>query len=119
MPSNSILPEKVKDKYFKEITFIRKCAHSHAIKISDHCYKQMAQRNIKLFDVYASIKNGVVMEVQTYERDTKIVFQDCINKPPNFFVAVAVKNTMGLCVTAYKPDEDKWVLEPNNQWRRK
>lgn len=119
MPNNSILPAKVKEQYFKEITFIRNCAHSGHIRISDHCYEQISKRNILLRDAYNSIKSGTVMEVQNYERDTKIVFQDSSNKPPYFFVAVAVKPSMGLCVTAYLPDEKKWVLGSDNQWRRK
>ncbi len=119
MSNNSILPEPVRNKYSREISFIRKCAKSGAIRISNHCYQQMAERHIKLSDVYDSIRNGTIMEVQNLERDTKIVFQDSNNKPPDFFVAVAIKPTMGICVTAYHPDPDKWILESNNQWRRK
>jgi len=119
MPDNSILPEAIKKQYFNEINFIRKCAHTGKIKISDHFYKQISQRRILIRDVFDSIKNGVVMEIQTNERDTKILFQDCTNKPPYFFVAVAIKPTMGICVTAYPPDPSKWALGSDNQWRRK
>jgi hypothetical protein len=119
MVSNSILPDWVKQKYNKEILFIRNCASSGLIRISNHCYQQISQRNIRLSDIYESIKNGVIIEVQDYERDIKILFQDSVNNPPAFFVTVAVKPTMGLCVTAYLPDEDKWELGADNQWRRK
>lgn len=119
MPENSILPQEVKNKYSKEIAFLRKCAQSGRIKISNHCYEQVSQRHIRIGDVFDSIKKGVVIEVQSYERDTKVLFQDCTNNPPYFFVAVAIKSSMGLCVTAYLPDPDIWVLEPDNQWRRK
>ena len=118
MPENSILPEGIKNKYSREITFIRNCALSGKIKISNHCNEQISQRNIRLQDVYNSIKNGVILEVQTNERDTKILFQDCSNQPPYFFVSVAVKPSMGLCVTAYLPDSSIWHLESNTQWRR-
>ncbi|SET38496.1 protein of unknown function [Natronincola peptidivorans] len=119
MPSNSILPEPVKNKYSQEIIFIRNCAKSNQIKISDHCNRKISKRKIRLSDVYESIRNGVVMEVQDFERDVKVLFQDCANKPPNFFVAVAIKSTFGLCVTVYLPDPEKWVLESSDQWRRK
>ena len=119
MPKNSILPEAVKNRYSKEITFIRNCASSGNIKISNHCNEQISQRNIRLQDVYNSIKNGVILEIQTNERDTKILFQDCANQPPYFFVTVAVKPSMGVCVTAYLPDANIWHLESNTQWRRK
>ena len=119
MPKNTILPEEVINRYSMEIAFIRKCAQAGLIKISNHCNEQISQRNIQLKDVYNSIKNGVIMEVQNLERDTKIVFQDCSNKPPYFFVAVAVKPSMGIGVTAYLPDPNKWYLESDTQWRRK
>jgi hypothetical protein len=119
MPNNSILPETVKNKYSREIEFVRKCARSGDIIISDHCNKQMSQRNIRLKDVYNSIKNGVILEIQTNERDTKILFQDCSNQPPYFFVAVAIKPSMGICVTAYLPDPNIWALGSDKQWRRK
>lgn len=119
MPSNSILPQNIKNEYWQEINVIRNFAKTGKIKISNHCYKQMAQRNIKVKDVYESIKNGIIMEIQNLERDTKILFQDVVNKPPYFFAVVAIKTTMGLCVTAYLPDQKKWRLESNSQWRRK
>lgn len=119
MSSNSILPEKVISNYSNDIAFIRRCAKMNKIRISNHCYKMISQRKIKLADVYDSIKNGEVIEIQDLERDVKILFQDSVNKPPSFFVVVAIKPTYGLCVTAYLPDEDKWILDENNQWRRK
>lgn len=119
MSSNSILSRELKSKYGVEIKFIRDCAKMGKIKISDHCYEVIGRRKIKVSAVYDSIKNGVVMEIQNFERDTKILFQDSINTPPNFFVVVAVRSNMGLCVTTYLPDEGKWVLGLDNQWRRK
>lgn len=119
MPTNTILPDEVKNKYTNEIMFIRNCARNKKIKISPHCYKQMAQRKIIVRQVYQSIRDGVVMEVQSNERDIKILFQDSVNKPPMFFVAVAVKSNMGFCVTAYLPDPEIWELDSGNQWRRK
>ena len=95
MPHNSILPEAIKNKYSREITFIRSCAHTGKIKISNHCYEQISQRNIRLKDVYNRIKNGVILEVQTNERDTKILFQDCSNQPPYFFCFCGSKTFNG------------------------
>ena len=46
----------------------------------------MAKRNIRLKDVFESIKNGVVMGIQDLERDIKILFQDSVNIPPNFLL---------------------------------
>ncbi len=119
MSSNSILPDIIKDKYSHEISFIRKCAKSNNIKISPHAYKQISQRKIKIKDVYESVRTGTVVEIQNFERDTKIVFQDSVNNPPIFFAVIAIKPTKGLCVTAYPPDESKWVLVNNTQWRRR
>lgn len=119
MIQDSILPKAVEKKYSKEIAFIRNCAKMNKIIISNHCYEQISNRNIKVKDVYESIKNGVIMEIQNNERDTKILFQDSVNIPPVFFVSVAIKATMGLCVTAYLPDTNKWELVGSSQWRRK
>lgn len=119
MPSNSILPISVEKKYLKEIIFIRNCAKLGKIRISNHCYNQLSERKIKVSDVFDSIKTGVILEIQNKERDIKILFQDSINKPPCFFVTIAVKDDAGLCVTAYLPDKNKWVLGKDNQWRRK
>ncbi len=119
MPINSILSKDLKERYGTEIGFIRNCAKTNQIKISEHCYKAMGKRGIRVKDVYESIEKGVIMEIQNFERDTKILFQDSTNLPPNFFVAVAVKQNMGLCVTAYLPNKNKWILGSDNQWRRK
>lgn len=119
MTKNTILPEIVEKKYEKEIDFIRNCAKTNEIKISDHCYQQLASRKIKIKDVYESVRSGVVLEVQTLERDIKIVFQDCVNIPPEFFSVVAVKSPLALFITAYLPDQTKWCLGSDNQWRRK
>lgn len=85
-PSNSILSNRLKNLYCNEISFIRNCVKLGKIKISDHCYEQMAKRNIRLKDVFESIKNGVVMGIQDLERDIKILFQDSVNIPPNFLL---------------------------------
>ena len=120
MPSNSILSSKYREKFGNEISFIRNCAKLGNIKISDHCHEQISKRKIRLKDVFESIENGAVIEVQNLERDIKILFQDSVNIPPTFFVVVAVKPPIeGICVTAYLPDKNIWVLDSNNQWRRK
>lgn len=36
MPHNSILPEAIKNKYSREITFIRSCAHMCITIQNDH-----------------------------------------------------------------------------------
>jgi hypothetical protein len=109
MPNNSALSKHLTKQYENEIRVIRKAAKDDLLAYKPHFLKQISERKIRLIDVKDAIVNGKLIETQDKGPSVRLLFQEN-SAIPNFLAVVEFNVNRSLCVTAYRPYPDRFIL---------